>query len=122
MFRSCAARFEMTVLDQELRWRRNPHVARGAPARLTVNGDPVVANEGESLAVALAAAGILTLRRSPMGGGARGMFCLMGVCQECVVTVDGVPAVACLEPVRDGMAVTLALSRGEPLSGHGVES
>ncbi len=87
------------------------------PARVVVDGTPVDAFEGESIAVALAAAGILTLRHSPAAGGGRGMFCLMGVCQECVVSVDGVPVTACLEPVRDGMAVSL--SPFKPAGRHG---
>jgi D-hydroxyproline dehydrogenase subunit gamma len=37
----------------------------------------------------------------------RGAFCLMGVCQECVVTVDGTIEQACLVEPLDGMTVTL---------------
>jgi hypothetical protein len=101
-------------------WRRDPRVGRGAPARLRVDGRLVEAFEGEPIAVALAAAGFLTLRHSPATGGQRGMFCLMGVCQECVVSVDGAPVTACLEPVRDGM--TISLSAFRPAGGHGVGS
>lgn len=101
-------------------WRRDLRVGRGAPARLLVDGNLVDAFEGESIAVALATAGILTLRHSPAAGGGRGMFCLMGVCQECVVSADGVPATACLEPVRDGMVVSLSPFR--PARRHGIES
>lgn len=88
-------------------WLRDTRVTRGAPIRIVVNGHAVDAFEGEAVAVALAAAGWLTLRRSPTAGTSRGMFCLMGVCQECVVEIDGVPATACLEPVRDGMVIAL---------------
>ncbi len=35
------------------------------------------------------------------------MFCLMGVCQECVVRVDGRTVNSCMEPVRTGMIVEL---------------
>jgi D-hydroxyproline dehydrogenase subunit gamma len=61
---------------------------------------------GESLAAALWSAGIRRLRRSPRAGTARGVFCAMGVCQECVVVVDGHDTPACQEPVRAGMRVT----------------
>src|SRR5690348_13578662 len=88
-------------------WRRDPAVSRGAPARILVDGTAVNAFEGECLAVALAASGRLTLRRSPNGGTVRGAFCLMGSCQECLVHVDGTPVVSCLEVVRDGMTVEL---------------
>ena len=65
----------------------------------------VPAIEGETVAAALAAAGISALRRS-RSGEARGIFCGMGVCFECLVTVDGRPAQrACMTKVRDGMSV-----------------
>ena len=62
---------------------------------------------GANLAASLAAAGIRTLRYSPRAGMPRGMFCLMGVCQECVVEVDGRRVPACLEEVRAAMVVRL---------------
>ena len=60
---------------------------------------------GETVAVALLCAGRLDVRRSPRTGGPRGAFCMMGVCQECLVRVDGVLRQACLTPVEDGMRV-----------------
>ena len=69
-------------------------------------GRPVTAFAGESLAAALLVVGIRDLRASPRAGTARGLFCAMGVCQECVVIVDGRTAAACQERVRAGMRVT----------------
>ena len=60
---------------------------------------------GETIATALLCAGQLDLRRSPRAGGARGVYCMMGVCQECLIRVDGVVRQACLTPVEDGMRV-----------------
>jgi predicted molibdopterin-dependent oxidoreductase YjgC len=80
-------------------------VERAAWVALIVDGRELVAYEGESLAAALFAAGVRRLRASPRAGTPRGMFCLMGVCQECVVIVDGRRALACQEPVRAGMRV-----------------
>ena len=82
-------------------------VRRGAEVSISVNGTPVPAYAGEMLAGALFAAGIRHLRASPGVGGPRGMFCLMGACQECLVRVDGELALSCQEPVRAGMAVTI---------------
>ena len=63
--------------------------------------------EGETLAAALTAAGIAALRTSRSGDG-RGIFCGMGVCYECLVTVDGRRAQrACMTRVRDGMEVSV---------------
>jgi aerobic-type carbon monoxide dehydrogenase small subunit (CoxS/CutS family) len=85
-------------------------VDRPAEVTFTVDGQSVSGVPGESLAVALLASGMRRLRSSPRNGSGRGLFCMMGICQECVVLVDGNPLPACLEPVRAGMAVTLRLS------------
>jgi predicted molibdopterin-dependent oxidoreductase YjgC len=90
---------------------RDTSVARGQAVRLDVDGETISAFEGECLAVVLAVAGHLTLRHSPEAGGSRGFFCLMGVCQECVVDIDGDRRAACMEVVREGMTVTLGGAR-----------
>ena len=89
------------------RWKRDARVSRGRAVQIRVDAETIDAFEGESLAVALAAAGFVTLRQSSTAGTPRGAFCLMGVCQECLVHVDGVAVTACLDPVRDGMVVVL---------------
>ena len=82
--------------------------ARGGAVTLLVDDRPVAAFAGESLATALLAAGIRTLRNSP-GGAPRGMFCGMGACQECLVEVDGIAQPACQTPVRAGQDIRLRL-------------
>ena len=73
---------------------------------LTVDGRPLRAPEGQSLAAALLAAGRSALRDSPSGR-PRGVYCGIGVCQECRVNVDGRGVVrACVTPVTGGMRVT----------------
>ncbi len=67
--------------------------ARGAPITIRFDGAPVPAHEGESLATALLAAGIRP----------RGLFCAMGVCQECVVLFEGRRVEACRVTLRAGM-------------------
>ncbi len=75
---------------------------------ITVNGKAVTAYRGETVGAAMAAMGQRALRRSEGRGGLRGLFCGMGVCQECRVTVDGVPNVrACMTEVSAGMRVEL---------------
>ncbi len=78
---------------------------RGAAIEFRFDGRAVAAYEGESVACALFAAGERTLRRSPRTELARGMFCLMGSCQECVVWADGRRVPACQEPARAGLEV-----------------
>ena len=61
--------------------------------------------DGQSLAAALTEAGQRALRRTASGA-ARGMFCGMGVCQDCLVTVDGEPnRRACMTRGRAGLEV-----------------
>lgn len=88
-------------------------VTRGAPVVILVDGLPVAAHAGEMLAAALLAAGVVELRSSPNAGTPRGAFCLMGVCQECVVRIDGKLRQACMVTVRDGLNVEL-LKHGGP--------
>ena len=78
---------------------------RGARVVVTLDGRPVIAYEGESVAALLIAEGI-TATRVTLGGEPRGVYCGMGVCFDCLVVVDGVPNTrACVTWVRDGMTV-----------------
>ncbi len=71
----------------------------------TFDGRPVDGIEGESLAAALTAAGIRGLRRTRTGA-PRGYFCGMGICYECLVTVDGRDGQrACMTKLESGMQV-----------------
>ncbi len=81
-----------------------------APAAVTVtlehDGLAVPAREGEPVALALLAAGHLTLARSPKYHRARGPTCLRGACDGCLVRIDDTPGVmACQTAVRPGMKV-----------------
>ena len=84
----------------------------GAVVRLTVDGRPIEAREGDTVAAALLAAGIDTCRTTPVSGAPRAPYCMMGVCFDCLVTVDGVGnRQGCLVTVAEGMAV--AIQRGK---------
>jgi len=78
---------------------------RGQAVEFFFDGRAVRAYAGESVACALFAAGIRALRVSPRTASVRGMFCLMGSCQECVVVAGGRRVAACQEPVRAGLDV-----------------
>ena len=78
---------------------------RGAKVTIRVDGEPVEAYEGEMVAAALMAAGVYRLRRSPNAGTARGAFCLMGVCQECLVRIGGELRQSCMVPVMAGLEI-----------------
>lgn len=75
--------------------------------RLVVNGTEHQVAGDMSLAAVLLNAGYSAFRHS-VSGDARGPVCGMGSCFECRVTIDGVQGRrACLEPVHDGMVVSL---------------
>jgi glycine/D-amino acid oxidase-like deaminating enzyme len=66
----------------------------------------IEALEGETVAAALSAAGVITFRHTPSGA-PRGLFCGMGACFDCVVTVNGrIGQRGCLTQAVDGMQVT----------------
>lgn len=66
----------------------------------------ITARPGDTVASALAAAGIRHLRDSAVSGEARGIFCMMGACFDCLVEIDGIQnRQACMTPVREGLTV-----------------
>jgi len=82
---------------------------RGAPLTLFIDGRTVDAHEGESVAAVLMAEGCVALRRSARLAEPRGLFCGMGACFECLVSVNGRPNVrACMTQVEGGMRVETA--------------
>ena len=75
---------------------------------LHVDGRPIEAHEGDTLAIALLSAGVAAFRHTPVSGEPRAPLCLMGVCFDCLVEVDGAPNVqSCMVEVREGMQVRL---------------
>ena len=86
-------------------FRRLPEVAL-EPVAITVDGRSVAARAGDTVAAALLAASIDHCRLTPVSGAPRAPYCLMGVCFECLVTIDGVGnKQSCLIPVRTGMRI-----------------
>jgi aerobic-type carbon monoxide dehydrogenase small subunit (CoxS/CutS family) len=83
---------------------------------IILDGEPVDAFEGETVAAVLLARGEIATRRTA-GGEPRGIFCGMGVCFDCLMIVDGVPNTrACMTWVREGMQV----ARQEGLEARGA--
>ncbi|MEZ5964074.1 MAG: (2Fe-2S)-binding protein [Planctomycetota bacterium] len=72
---------------------------RGERVTLVFDGREIEAHLGETVAMALWAAGVRGLRRSSAQGRPRGVFCAMGICYECLVDVEGSPVRACMQPV-----------------------
>ncbi|MEJ2728502.1 MAG: (2Fe-2S)-binding protein [Deltaproteobacteria bacterium] len=66
-------------------------VERGQPFEIEVDGERVIAYEGETIGAALLAAGRRTLRYTNKLEQPRGLYCGIGLCQECRMTINGIP-------------------------------
>ena len=82
------------------------NIVPGATVTLQLDGKPLPARRGQTVAAAMLAAGQRVLRHTRNAGKPRGLFCAMGVCFDCVMTIDGNAGVrACMTKVEDGMQV-----------------
>jgi predicted molibdopterin-dependent oxidoreductase YjgC len=72
-----------------------------------VDGEPLTASCGQTIAAALYASGRRVFRRTRIEGKPRGLYCGMGVCFDCIVKVDGETTRACMRNVEQGMQITL---------------
>ena len=85
---------------------KDPTVRRSSSVTIHVDGEVMTVPSRASLAAVLALQGVDGLRRSRPSNRLRGVFCGMGSCHDCAVTVDGQAGVrSCLTPVADGMEV-----------------
>jgi len=92
-------------------FQRLPEPA-GREVSITVDGRPATAREGDTVAAALLATGSVTCRTTPVTGAPRAPFCMMGVCFDCLVTVDGTANVqGCMTRVRDGMRIEIQVGK-----------
>lgn len=86
----------------------------GDVVRIFVEGAEVRARAGDSVSAALLASGLDLRRDSAVSGAKRAPYCMMGVCFDCLVTIDGVGnRQGCLTPVAEGMRVTLQRGKRE---------
>ena len=82
--------------------------------QIEVDGKIIEAFEGEPIAAALKSAGVNTLRITPKRKDPRGIYCAIGLCTDCVMTVEGKPNVrTCVTPVKDGMKIQTQIGHGE---------
>ncbi len=87
----------------------------GAPhVTIEFDGEALTARRGDSVAAALLASDHWTFRTTPVSGAPRGAFCMMGVCFDCLVEIDGIAnRQACMIEVRDGMRVRRQQGAGD---------
>lgn len=74
---------------------------------IAINGTTHRVSNDLSVAAALLTLGPAAIRRNPADNSARGPYCMMGVCFECLVEIDDVPNVqSCMVRVAEGMRIT----------------
>jgi predicted molibdopterin-dependent oxidoreductase YjgC len=86
--------------------RRIPNNRQGNSFNIEVDGHNVPAQEGETVATVLLAAGVRAFASHTEPYAPSRLFCGMGTCQQCLVTIDDLPnCQACRVLARPGMKV-----------------
>ena len=79
---------------------------RGTSFQIEVDGRPMLAYAGETVAAALFANDKRILRYTSKRREPRSLYCGIGVCYDCLVTVNGLPNQrACMTQVEPGLVV-----------------
>jgi D-hydroxyproline dehydrogenase subunit gamma len=95
-------------------FRRLPDNTRVALVTVTIDGERHIARAGDTVAAALLLSGARATRVSPVSSAPRGPYCMIGVCFECLVQIDGVGnRQGCLVPVANGMRIDTQKTRRE---------
>ena len=85
-----------------------------ATVTVTIDGVQFNVPAGETVAAAVLVSGIGHTRTTVISDAPRAPFCLMGVCYECLMVIDGKPNQrACRELVNDGMKIECQHATGE---------
>jgi hypothetical protein len=80
---------------------------------IELDGERIDVRPGQSVAAALIAAGHRSWRRTRVGDRPRGVFCGIGVCFDCLATINGTPNQrACLVEAAPGDVVTIQHGTG----------
>lgn len=97
------------MVKDRLRVKDHPILGKsklGRKITISVDGYKMEAIEGEPIAAALMANGIRIFRRTRKRSEPRGVFCAIGLCTDCIMTVDGVSNVrTCVTMVKEGMEI-----------------
>lgn len=81
---------------------------------ISIEGELVDVVAGETVAAAMLASGYFHCRTTPVSRSPRAPFCMMGVCYDCMVVIDGQPNQrACRQRVQEGMVIEIQHGTGE---------
>jgi hypothetical protein len=89
-------------------------IADGGSKRVVVliDGVPFEGRRGDNIATVLLLAGKVGCRKSFVSGEPRGPYCMMGICFECLVRVDGIDGLqACMIPIRPDMRIETSIAQ-----------
>ena len=87
------------------------------PVPFTFDGKIYEGIEGDTIASALLANGVRTLREHEHSGNPRGIYCNIGHCFECRCTVDNISNVrACVTPIKENMVIESGKQQPDPLN------
>lgn len=101
---------KIRVLDHPILGQQSP----GKMLNITVDGKKIKAREGEMIIAALLNAGIRINRFTSKYNEPRGIFCGIGQCTDCIMTVNGIPNVrTCVTPVEERMVIETQYGRGK---------
>ena len=82
------------------------------PIVVLIDGAPFEGRQGDSIATVLLLAGKVACRSSFVSGEPRGPYCMMGVCFECLVRVDGIDGLqACMTPIQPAMRIETSITQ-----------
>ena len=102
-------------------FRRLPELVADEPFTVSIEGRPYAARRGDSVAATLLAAGLDACRTTAVNGVARGPWCMMGVCFDCLVVIDGQPnRQGCMILIEDGMRIEMQQGARAIASGTGT--
>ena len=74
--------------------------------KVILNGETIETIDGQSVGAFLLEQGTRITRNTRFNKLPRGMFCGIGLCFDCLITINGIPNQrACVTGVEDGMAI-----------------
>ena len=89
-------------------FKRMNNATAGAKIIMTIEGKEIAASQGDTVAAAMLAAGFAYTRITPEKENRRAPFCMMGICFDCIVEINGIPnQKACQVLVQEGMHVNI---------------
>jgi len=95
-------------------YRIQEGIAPGTEIEIIVDGKSIKAYEGESVAASILATGKRSLRTTSKSYEPRGLYCAIGICFDCVMTIDNIPNIrACQTFVRNGMIIETQQGEGK---------